>query len=136
MLIQRRAQALEAFKVGNTELAFAWINFLYAVMRASKRQDFLLPLSRVGKKFTAGRKRGTVSPARGFVREYLRKHPKSDPAKIFSALTVANLQEVRTGQTQAGEKYVYTPGVGRMSYRQFSNMVHTERKLQGLIAKK
>lgn len=136
LIIQRRAQALDAFTVFNTELAFAWINFLFAAMRASKRQEFLLPLSRMGEKFMSGRKGGTVSPERGFVRSYLQKYPKSNPAKIFAALSVEDVKGIRAVETQSGQRFIYRSGLEKMSYTQFSNMVHTERKLQGLIAEK
>ncbi len=36
MLIQRRAQALQAQKDGHKELVFAWLNFLSLAMRAGK----------------------------------------------------------------------------------------------------
>ena len=136
LLLLRRSEAVEAHAAYNSKLAFAWVSYLSLAMRVGKSLENLTPVARLGKKFRSGRKGGTVSPERGFVRTYLRKHPKSNPAKIFAALSVANRREIRAMETQSGQKFIYRPGLGKMDYRQFSNMVHTERKLQGLIAKK
>ena len=50
LLEERRAQALDAFRTENHELALAWINFMQAAMQLHGQADALLPLARRGKK--------------------------------------------------------------------------------------
>lgn len=131
LLIQRRTQALQAFKAGNTELAFAWINFLFLAMRAGKRMEFLLPLSRTGKKFVAGRKQGAVGPVRAAVRRYLQRQPDANTAQIWAALKAKPPKGMVFYDNRLG-KYIETPGYKDTSYRLFTNMVSAERKYQGI----
>ncbi len=128
LIIQRRAQALDAFKVFNTELAFAWINFLFAAMRASKRQEFLLPLSRTGKKFSSGRKIGTVGPVRAEIRRYLKRSPTARTAEIWSSLESKPPRGWEFFDNRLG-RYIETNGPESTSYRRFGNIVSEERKL-------
>ena len=86
MLIERRAQALQAQKDGNKELVFAWLNFLSLAMRAGKRMEFLLPLSKTGKKFVSGRKLGSAGPVRLAIRRFLKRQPQARAAQIWVAL--------------------------------------------------
>jgi hypothetical protein len=126
--ILRRAHALQAFKTGNTDLAFAWINFLFAAMRASKRQEFLLPLSRTGKKFSVGRKVGTVGPVRAAIRRYLKRSPTARTAEIWSSLESKPPRGWEFFDNRFG-RYIETNGPESTSYRRFGNIVSEERKL-------
>lgn len=130
-LIERRAQALKASKDGNHELATAWINFLYVTMYANKRVNFLLPLSRTGKKFVAGRKQGAVGPVRAAVRRYLQRHPEANTAQIWAALKAKPPKGMAFYDNRFG-RYIETQGYKDTSYRLFTNMVSAERKYQGL----
>ncbi len=140
-LIQRRAQALQAFQAGNTELAFAWLNFLNAVMRAIKRQDFLLPLSRAGKKFNEGRKVGTIGPVKAAVRRYLKKNPQALSTEIWGHYKTKPPRGLTFCETPK-EKYIeidlkaikgkLAPDANRYEYvylARFRNIVSEERKL-------
>ena len=145
-LIQRRAQALQAFQAGNTELAFAWLNFLNAVMRATKRQDFLLPLSREGKKFKSGRMVGGVGPVRSGVRRHLKNNPRDSADAIWRAMSLKHHKalafydnprgryieidiKILKGKLPPDGKQIVTVQMPR-----FRNIVTAERKL--LRAKK
>jgi len=131
MLIQRRAQTLQARKDGNLELAFAWLNFLKAARLAGKRMEFLLPLSQTGKKFVAGRKQGAVGPVRAAVRRYLQRQPDANTAKIWTALKANPPKGMVFYDNRLG-KYIETTGYKDTNYRLFTNMVSAERKYQGL----
>ncbi len=141
MMIERRAQALQAFKSGNRELAFAWINFLFAAMRAGKRENFLLPLSRTGKKFVSGRKVGAVGPVRAAVRGLMKRSPNAKPAKLWESLKAKSpkglsfvetprdkyieidLKTLKQKIPEGSDRYKY------VSYRRFLNIVSEERGL-------
>jgi hypothetical protein len=129
LLIQRRADALQAFKAGNRELAYAWLNFLHVSMYANKRESFLLPLSRTGKKFVAGRKQGAVGPVRAAVRRYLQRQPDANTAQIWAALKAKPPKGMVFYDNRLG-KYIETEGYKDTSYRLFTNMVSAERKYQ------
>ncbi len=128
MLIQRRGQALEAFKAGNRELAFAWINFLFVAMRAGKRMEFLLPLSQTGKKFVSGRKPGSAGPVRLAIRRYLKRQPRARAAQIWAALSAKPPKGMSFYDNRLG-KYIETDGQPDTHYRHFSNLVSMERRL-------
>lgn len=134
MLIQRRAQALQARKDGNQELAFAWLNFLKAARLAGKRMAFLIPMAKLGEKFSAGRKAGSIGSVRAFIRQQFRHHPKAKAGEILSALKTANIKGVRVFEGVEG--VVVSQDGAQMSYRRFTNMVSEERGVQGLKRKR
>lgn len=128
MLIQRRAQALQARKDGNLELAFAWLNFLKAARLAGKRMAFLLPLSQTGKKFVSGRKLGSAGPVRLAIRRYLKRQPQARAAQIWTALSAKPPKGMSFYDNRLG-KYIETDGQPDTQYRQFANLVSMERRL-------
>lgn len=130
-LIQRRAQALRAQKEKNKDLVVACLNYLALAMRVGKRMEFLLPLSRTGKKFVAGRKQGAVGPVRAAVRRYLQRQPDANTAQIWAALKTKPPKGMVFYDNRLG-RYIETPGYKDTSYRLFSNMVSAERKYQGI----
>ena len=130
MLIQRRAQALQARKDSNKELAFAWLNFLKAARLAGKRMAFLIPNAKLGEKFSAGRKAGSIGPVRAFIRQQLLQHPKAKAGEILSALEKANIKGVRVYEGIDG--VVISQNGARMLKRRFTDMVSEERGFQGL----
>lgn len=127
-LIQRRAQALQAYADKNHELAYAWLNFLHASMYANKRVNFLLPLSRTGKKFVSGRKPGSAGPVRLAIRRYLKRQPQARAAQIWAALGAKPPKGMTFYDNRFG-KYIETDGQPDTQYRQFANLVSMERKL-------
>ena len=128
-LIQCRAEALQAFKVRNHELAYAWLNFLHASMYANKRENFLLPLSRTGKKFVSGRKAGSVGPVRAAVRRYLKRQPQARAAQIWAALSAKPPRGMTFYDNRMG-KYIETDGQDdETKYPRFRNIVSEERRL-------
>ena len=128
MLIQRRAQALQARKDGNKDLAFAWLNFLKAARLAGKRMAFLLPLSKTGQKFVSGRKPGSVGPVRLAIRRYLKRQPQARAAQIWAALSAKPPKGMTFYDNRLG-KYIETNGQPDTQYRQFANLVSMERRL-------
>ena len=127
-LIKRRAQALQAHKDGNKDLAIAWLNYLALAMRAGKRMEFLLPLSRTGKKFVSGRKPGAAGPVRLAIRRYLKRQPQARAAQIWAALSAKPPKGMAFYDNRLG-KYIETEGQPDTQYRQFANLVSMERRL-------
>lgn len=127
-LIQRRAIALRAQNEKNKDLAVAWLNYLALAMRVGKRMEFLLPLSRTGKKFVSGRKPGSAGPVRLAIRRYLKRQPQARAAQIWTALS-ANPPKGMTFYDNRLGKYIETDGQPDTQYRQFANLVSMERKL-------
>lgn len=132
LLLKRRAQALAAHKAGQQELVVAWLNYLSLAMRAGKRMEFLIPAAKLGKKFSAGRKVNSAGPVRSFIRKYLKQNPKAKAGEIWNALKDANVKGVRVQDSYWSAKYIQQDDRGRMTPRQFSNMVSEERGVQGL----
>ena len=128
MLIQRRAQALQACKDGNNDLAFAWLNFLKAARLAGKRMEFLLPLSQTGQKFVSGRKPGSAGPVRLAIRRHLKRQPQARAAQIWAALSAKPPKGMTFYDNRLG-KYIETDGQPDTQYRQFANLVSMERRL-------
>jgi hypothetical protein len=141
LLLLRRSQALQAFTDRNFELAFAWINFLNATMLSGKRQDYMLPLSLTGRKFTTGRKPGAVGPVRAAVRRQLKRLPQTTAAKIWDSLKVKPPKGL-TFYDRQDNKYIeidmkaikgkLPPEAERfkeVKYRRFLNIVSEERRL-------
>ena len=134
LLLQRRAQALAAQKAGNQELVLAWLSFLSLAMRAGKRMELLIPSAKLGKKFSSGRKAGSIGSVRAFIRKHLKQHPKAKTGEIWDALSNAQIRGVRVYDNIMG-KYISRDDAGRMTHRQFTNMVSEERGVQGLKRK-
>ena len=128
LLIERRAEALQAQKVGNKALALAWLNYLFLAMRAGKRMEFLQPLAQTGKKFVSGRKSGSVGPVRLAIRRYLKRQPQARAAQIWGSLSAKPPNGMSFYDNRLG-KYIETDGQPDTHYRHFSNLVSMERRL-------
>ena len=128
VLIHRRAQALQAQKEGNKGIAEAWLNYLSLAMRAGKRMEFLLPLSKTGKKFVSGRKPGSIGPVRQAIRRHLKRQPQAKAAQIWAALSVKPPKGMTFYDNRLG-KYIESDNHPETQYRQFANLVSFERKL-------
>jgi hypothetical protein len=128
VLIHRRAQALQAQKEGNKGLAESWLNYLSLAMRAGKRMEFLLPLSKTGKKFVSGRKPGSIGPVRQAIRRHLKRQPQANAAQIWAALSVKPPKGMTFYDNRLG-KYIESDNHPETQYRQFANLVSFERKL-------
>ena len=129
LLLKRRAQALAAHKAGQHELVVAWLSFLSLAMRAGKRMELLIPSAKLGKKFSSGRKVGTVGPVRGAIRRYLKKRPYAKTAEIWWHFESQPPRGWEFFDNRLG-RYIETKGPESTSYRRFGDIVSEERKLR------
>ncbi len=134
MLIQRRAQALQARKDGNNDLAFAWLNFMALAKRTIKHMEVMTPLSKTGKKFVAGRKQDAIGPLRAAIRRYLKSHPKAKTAEIWSALKAKPPKGMTFFDNRQGKYIERDDKTSDVTYRGFTNMISKERATQALNA--
>ncbi len=97
-------------------------NMADGVEQALQPVDGLLPKGKVGVKFTAGRKSGTVGTVRGWIRKYMKKYPTAKPAQAWEAFT----KRPPRGCTVSGSD-IWTDGAGGTSRAWFGTMVGQER---------
>lgn len=89
----------------------------------------LRPKARVGEKFTAGRKAGTVSPLRLAVRRILKRRPKATAAEVWASLKGKPPKGITLHDARWGEpKYIKTAGKPNTSFARFRNIVSEERR--------
>ena len=127
-LFQRREKALAAQEAHNDDLVEALLSHLYLAIRVGKRLEFLIPSAQLGKKFSAGRKVGTVGPVRAEIRRYLKRSPTARTAEIWSSLESKLPRGWEFFDNRLG-RYIETNGPESTSYRRFGNIVSEERKL-------
>lgn len=85
-----------------------------------------------GAKFRPGRKPGTVSKVRMFVRRFLAKNHAAKPAAIWEALKARPPKGVTVYESPRLGKYIQTDGALDTGYATFRNIVSAEKK--GLLA--
>ena len=127
LLLLRRSEAVEAHAAHNSKLAFAWVSYLSLAMRVGKSLENLTPVARLGKKFSSGRKVGTVGPVRAAIRRYLKKRPYAKTAEIWGHFESKPPRGWEFFNNRLG-RYIETKGPESTSYRRFGNIVSEERK--------
>lgn len=86
------------------------------------------PLLEVGKKFTAGRKRGAVGPVRRAIRSVLKRRPGARASEVWDALAASPPRGLTVCDNRVG-RYIETgPGTDSTSYERFANIVSEEKK--------
>jgi hypothetical protein len=147
LLVQRRAQALEAQRVGQHELAFASINYLQAVMQLRDHRDALLPIARKGRDYgakqsaAASKPRGPKADDGSSVHDALRRMVQAPEncdltvkqlwRKVFAVLDSLHLDPVEheNPARPSAPYYIYTTGAGdrRLAMTTFANLVSQAR---------
>jgi hypothetical protein len=84
--IERRAQAIAAWRSGNEELSVAWLNYLHVLVQSRRQGLELRPLAQKGVKFIKGRKKGTIGPWRKAIAKMLAGDPAMKNAEMWAAL--------------------------------------------------
>jgi len=88
----------------------------------------------VGEKFTAGRKRGSVSAVRLAVRRILKKNPGARTAEVWAAVKAKPPKGVEVHDTSnPALRHITTKNAPPTGFRQFANIVSEER-IQGLAS--
>lgn len=88
--------------------------------------DGLLPKGKVGERFTAGRKAGTVGTVRAWVRKYMAKNTKANAASAWDAFKCRPPKHCYVYENALG-RYIETDGAPNTGYRRFVNIVRDER---------
>jgi hypothetical protein len=101
----------------------------FSRMGAEAAIDEVRPTVEHGQKFK-GRKEGSISPVRKFVRAYVKKHLDAKPAEVLRALNSKPPRGVQFHEASGHVKaYISTPGWKDMEYHHFQGLVSMERRL-------
>lgn len=104
----------------------AHVEFIAVRLRAIERERHVLPLAKTGKKFTVGRKKGTVGRVRKAIRATLKKHPELTNPELWENLKLVPPRGWEFYDNRVGE-YIDHPD-GSTSRAQFNNICGEERR--------
>lgn len=136
-LRERRRDALRLFRdqfMGKvrshnkiTDHAFAGhIEWIMRRKQEIERNEFLLPLARLGKRFKQGRKKGSAGPVRKAIARRLRKNPLAKNPEIWEALRKAPPRGWQFFENRQGQYIEHQDGyTGR---HHFNTICGEERK--------
>ena len=115
----QRHRLVAAKLSGNDEAVAAWAECL----RRARYHDKLRPLTLTGRKFTVGRKRGTVGKLRSWIRKWVAKHPSAMPSQAWEALKAKPPKGFEVCASS-----VWVAGDGETGIARFKNIVSEERR--------
>jgi hypothetical protein len=129
-LMKRRGQACEALEAKNLPLGKAILEMLHVYYQLVRREEFLLPTARHGKKFVA-KKPGASGPVRKAIARVLKKNAKLTAEKVWQCLKDDPPRGLEFYGSGAA-RHIWRKGRRDTGWRRFQNIVSEEKvKLRG-----